>query len=148
VQADLLLCDHAEAVNGKLYINGGGWSILWAARRPVTTYLALVITVDWDETNIRHELLAELRTADGEEVIMNGDPPMPVRAGGILEIGRPPGIKPGTSIPAPMAIGLAGLVLDAGQYVWHVNVGTKELTRKTFQVLEPPQLPGFPPPVM
>jgi len=27
VEAILLLCDYAEAVNGKLYIMGGGWTM-------------------------------------------------------------------------------------------------------------------------
>lgn len=143
MHVDLLLCDHAEAVNGKLYINGGGWSILYAANRPASMFLAIVVTFDWDETNIQHELVAELLTADGD-VVEVGDPPTPARAVGRMEIGRPPGIKPGVSLPAPMALGVAGLLLPADQYVWHVTVDGKELARKPFQVLEAPRLPGFP----
>jgi hypothetical protein len=145
VQADLLLCDHAEAVNGKLYINGGGWSIIFRPGRPVTIYLAVLVTIDWDETNIRHEISAELRDADGV-LVENGQPPQPVRVVGQIEIGRPPGIKPGTSLPAPVALGFQSLVFSEGGYVWHFNVGGQELARKQFQVVPPLQLPGFPPP--
>ena len=145
MEVDLLLCDHAEALNGKLYIHGGGWSILYAANRPATMYLAMIVTFDWNDTNIRHEFLAELLTADGDPVSMPGDPPVPVRAHAGMEVGRPPGVKPGTSLPAPITFGVGGLVLDVGQYVWHVTVDGRELARKVFEVVAPPQLPGFPP---
>lgn len=140
---DFILCDHAEAVQGKLYINGGGWAALYAANRPATMYLALVITIDWNETNTPYDLVAELLTADGD-VVHNGEPPQPIRAGARLEIGRPPGVKPGTSLPACMAIGVANIVLEAGQYVWQVTAGGEEVARKAFQVLVAPQLPGYP----
>jgi hypothetical protein len=147
VQVDLLLCDHAEAVNGKLYINGGGWSILYAANRPATLFLAVVITVDWGETNRQHALTAELVTIDGEPVMAIAPPGEltgPIKAVGNLEVGRPPGVKPGTPLPAPMALGFANLVLEPGHYLWRVTVDEKR-AEKTFQVVDPPQLPGFPP---
>jgi hypothetical protein len=129
VEADLLLCDHAEAVNGKLYINGGGWNALFAP--------------DWNEANIRHELTAELLTDDGAPV-QNGDPLRPVRVTAQLEMGRPPGIKPGTDLVAPFVLGFQGLVLDVGGYVWLLKVGEEVLARRPFQVVAPPtMLPGF-----
>ncbi len=36
VNVTLLLCDFAEAVNGKLYVMGGGWNVLFAPGQPVT----------------------------------------------------------------------------------------------------------------
>lgn len=109
MQVDLLLCDHAEAVNGKLYINGGGWSILYAANHPASMFLAIIITVDWDETNQPHEIVAELVTID-EEPVMAQVPPgtsaVPIKTVGRLEVGRPPGIKPGTPRPRPWRLGL------------------------------------------
>lgn len=144
MKADLLLCDHAEAVNGKLYINGGGWNVVFVPRRPFSVFLAILVTIDWNETNLPHELTAELRDEDGNPV-ENGIPPQPVRVIARMEVGRPPGIKPGTSIDAPLAVGFQNLVLDIGGYVWHVNRGDEELARRPFQVVEPPfQLPGFP----
>lgn len=143
MEVDLLLCDHAEALNGKLYIHGGGWSILYAANRPATMYLAMMVTFDWNDTNIQHDLVAELLTADGEVVNLPGSPPVPARAAGRMEVGRPPGVKPGTSLPAPITFGMAGLVLDVGRYVWHITVDGKELARKVFDVVAPPTLPGF-----
>ena len=38
----LLLCDFAEAVNGKLYVMGGGWNVLFAPGQPVTMSVAAV----------------------------------------------------------------------------------------------------------
>jgi hypothetical protein len=144
MEADLLLCDHAEAVNGKLYINGGGWNVLFAPNTPVSVFLAILVTIEWDETNIRHELVAELRTADGE-LVENGDPPQDVRVNARMEVGRPPGIKPGTQLVGPVVMGFQNVVLPEGGYVWHLNVGEQELKRRPFTVAPPPfALPGFP----
>ncbi len=143
MEADLILCDHAEAVNGKLYINGGGWNVLFAPNVPVPMFLAVLVTIEWVETNIRHEFTAELRTSDGD-LIESGEPPTAVRVSGQIELGRPPGIKPGSSLAAPLAIGFQGLALEEGGYVWHLNVDGLELARRPFQVIAPPQIPGFP----
>ena len=56
MEVTLLLCDFAEAVNGKLYVMGGGWNILFAPGQPVTMSVAAVIAVPWDRTNQQHEL--------------------------------------------------------------------------------------------
>jgi hypothetical protein len=145
VEADLLLCDHAEAVNGKLYINGGGWNAIFAPGRPISVYLAALITLDWNEANIRHQLVAELLTEDGE-VVENGDPPQPVSVNAQMEVGRPPGVRPGTELVAPMVLGFQGLTLPEGGYVWRLTAGDAVLARRTFQVVAPPAaLPGFPP---
>ena len=94
----LLLCDFAEAVNGKLYVMGGGWNILFAPGQPVTMSVAAVIAVPWDRTNQSHQLTLELLTNDGQAVEIDGQT---VAVTGEFELGRPPGIKPGSSQNAP-----------------------------------------------
>ena len=68
MEATLLLCDHAEAIGGKLYINGGGWNVLLRPGAPVNLSLAILIEVPWDEANTQHRLRAYLLTEDGEPV--------------------------------------------------------------------------------
>jgi hypothetical protein len=143
MDADLILCDHAEAVNGKLYINGGGWNVLFAPGVPVSMSLAIVLDVGWNEANVRHALRVELRTADGELVETNGQGiSIPVS----VEVGRPPGIKPGSTLVTPMALGFQGIVFGEGGYVWHLLAGEIELARRAFQVSQPPNLTGLQPP--
>ena len=140
MNADLILCDHAEAVNGKLYINGGGWNVLFLRGAPVNIFLAILVEVDWNETNIRHQLQAELQTSDGDLVEIMGQP---VLIPAQLELGRPPGVKPGSSLLAPLAIGVNGLILEKGGYVWLLKSGENELARRPFQVTDPPAFPGL-----
>ena len=47
MKVTILLADSAQAINGKLYILGGGWSI--ADPGPVVMALAMKIEVPWDQ---------------------------------------------------------------------------------------------------
>ena len=52
MRVTLMLADSAQAVEGKLYILGGGWSLVGPEPTPMA--IALKIEVPWDETNRRH----------------------------------------------------------------------------------------------
>src|SRR5207244_1129232 len=58
--------DAAQAVNGKLYIMGGGWSVM--GPEPTPYAIALKVEVPWDETNKRHTLVLRLLDDDGRPV--------------------------------------------------------------------------------
>jgi hypothetical protein len=131
----LLICDSAEAVNGKLYILGGGWNMLYAPGTPVRIALAILIAVPWDETNQRREMRIELVTSDGVQVLLNGQE---VAANAEFDIGRPPGVKPGSTLNAPFAINFDGLVLDEGGYEFVVKIGDSIAARRPFQVVSAP----------
>jgi hypothetical protein len=138
MDADLILCDHAEAVNGKLYINGGGWNLLFTPDRPVNISLAILIEVGWTETNTPHEFRADLLTTDGDLVLVDGNE---ISLRGRFEIGRPPGIKPGTSLNTPLAMQVTALVLPVGGYEWRLFIDDEPVARRPFQVMT---LPGMP----
>ena len=57
MRVTMLLADHAVVAEGKLYVNGGGWSIRPAAPTPM--YLALKFDVPWDLAG--HPIELELR---------------------------------------------------------------------------------------
>jgi hypothetical protein len=40
MEASLILCDYADAVNGKLYLSGGGWTTLVADQPASVALLA------------------------------------------------------------------------------------------------------------
>ncbi|ADB51531.1 DUF6941 family protein [Conexibacter woesei] len=134
MEADLLLCDHAEAINGKLYIMGAAWNLLQAPEQAITIALAIVVKVAWDEADTSHELIAELLDADGERIVMNGEPVAP---SGRFELGRPTGVKPGSTLNMPLAFNLSGLVLGVGQYEWRLTIDGDPVARAPFAVVDP-----------
>lgn len=106
----LLLADYAECINGKLYIMGGGWSV--TGPDPSVIGIAAKIEVPWDETNRRHRAVLRLVDSDGQVVQVQtpvGDAPFEIPAE--FEVGRPPGLKPGTPIDMPFAFNLGPLPL-------------------------------------
>jgi hypothetical protein len=132
MDATLLLCDHAEAVGGKLYINGGGWNVLLRPGVPVNVSLAILIEVPWDEAGTEHHLRTYLLTEDG--VPVGGAQGDGLQVDGSFEVGRPPGVKPGSTLNTPLAINLNALVLDAGGYEWRLEVDGALVARKPFRV--------------
>lgn len=130
----LILCDFAEAVNGKLYVMGGGWNVLYAPGEPVTMAVAAIVAVPWDQTNRPHELALELLTQDGAPVEVEGEA---LSVTGEFELGRPPGVKPGSSLNAPFVWTFAGLVLEAGGYEWKLSLNGAPVTSRPFTVTPP-----------
>jgi hypothetical protein len=129
----MLLCDWAEAVNGKLYAQGGGWThLIMPTERPRSMAVGLVIAVPWNDANQRFPLELRLQTEDGEQVSM-GD--QEVKAPGQIEVGRPAGVKPGSDLNAVLAYNFHGLVLPAGGYVWRLTIGDEPSGRTPFWVL-------------
>jgi len=135
MEVTLLLADHAEAINGKLYVMGGGWTVLYAADRPVNISIAAIVAVPWDETNRRHRVTLELLDAEGVAVEVGGQP---VLLNGEFEVGRPPGVKPGTSFNTPFVWTLAGLTLRGGSYEWKLLVDGEPQASRAFVVTAPP----------
>src|ERR1035437_202613 len=109
----MLLCDAAEAVNGKLYVLGGGWSHIQVPDVPFNAALAVLIAVPWTAANEKHKLRVQLIDEDGEPAVVNDNP---VLAEGDFEVGRPPGLKAGSAIHNPLSMRFTGLVLPAGGY--------------------------------
>jgi hypothetical protein len=127
----MLLCDFAEAVNGKLYIMGAGWEQV-RANAPVPVAVALIVTVAWDQTNVQHELLMELTDEDGHRITL-GEPPQEVVQRVSFEVGRPPGAKPGTGQNAPLALRFNALPLPPGGYSFIVRIDDAEKARVSFE---------------
>ena len=122
MKVTMLLADSAQAVNGKLYILGGGWSV--TGPDPIPSAIAIQIEVPWDEANRRHRLELVLLSADGQPVMVptpTGD--RPVQLGAEFEVGRPAGLKPGTPLGVALAINIGALPLPPdGRYVWRCSI--------------------------
>jgi hypothetical protein len=120
--ATLMLADAAQAVDNKLYILGGGWSVTGPAPTPFA--LAVSLKVPWDEANRAHTLRLELLDSDGDPVAVSGatgEEPLAIETK--FEVGRPPGLKPGTSIDLAFAMNFAPVPLPpAGRYEWRLSI--------------------------
>ncbi len=132
MQVTLLLCDAAQVSNGKLFVLGGGWNMV-QAETPANIALAILFAVPWDQTNKQIAMEAKLMSADGEPVAINGQT---VEAQGQFEVGRPPGIKPGTDMNAPLAIPFNGVALPAGGYRWEIWVDGEMSAFVPFRAME------------
>jgi hypothetical protein len=131
MRATMLLCDSAQEVGGKLYVLGGGWTNLLQADAPSSMALAILIHFDWNEANKRQTIELELITDEGELVEQEEQA---VRIATAVEVGRPPGVKPGSEINAALAPSFLGLTLAAGGYVWILRSGDTILARVPFTV--------------
>lgn len=126
----LLLCDHSEAVNGKLYLTGGGWNVLRLPDLPHewSFSIGLGIDVAYHETNDPHELVVSVQDPDGVEL---GE--------GLtanFETGRPPGLPPGQEQRLVMSIAATATFNVPGPHAAIVQVDGEELARTRFYLME------------
>jgi Family of unknown function (DUF6941) len=123
VKVTMMLADAAQAVEGKLYILGGGWSV--TGPEPSASAIAAYIQVPWDRTNVEHQFRFELIDSDGQPVAAEtpeGEEE-PVTIEGAFEVGRPVGVRPGTPIDVPLAINIGPMVLPpGGRFEWRLTI--------------------------
>lgn len=117
----MLLADSAQAVNGKLYILGGGWSM--TGPQPMPSAIAIKFEVPWEAANRKHRIRIELLDSDGQPVMLPGpESPQPMLITADLEVGRPAGLSPGTPLDSPFAINIGPLPLKGGRYEWRCTI--------------------------
>lgn len=130
----MLLCDAAESVGGKLYILGAGWS-QFLANNPTNMVLAIKLLIPWSRANEAITVRASLVDEDKEETVVLE--PGPVVGEASIEIGRPAGLRRGTSLDASFVLPFAGVSLPQGGYVWKIEVGNTERARIPIHALSP-----------
>ena len=129
----LLLSDHSEALNGKIYAMGAGWNVLRFPQLPAdhAFSIALGIDVPWDETNKRHALTLRVDDPDGARL---GEPFQLE-----FETGRPPGTMTGQDQRITLSLGARMTFTTPGPHAVVVGVGGKELERSRFYVVRLPR---------
>ena len=119
----MLLADAAQALENKLYIMGGGWTI--TGPEPTPSAIALYLKIPWDEADRRHRLRLELLGADGDlvEIDLPDGRKTTLTIENEFEVGRPEGLKPGTPIELSLALSLGPLPLPpASRFEWRLHI--------------------------
>jgi hypothetical protein len=139
MKVTLLLADAAQAMGGKLYILGGGWSNIMA---PAPFAIALKVEVPWNLATQTHTFRLELVDADGQDVeveTMDGMQPLVVE--GQFSTGIAPGMRQGTPMDAVAAISFPPLPFEVGRYAFRLSIDGKsdEDWSLAFNRINPPQ---------
>jgi len=114
MKATMLLADAAQAVGGKLYILGGGWSVTGPG--PVSFAVAIKLDVPWDVADFEHVFRLELLDADGARVrfaMPQGEQDL-LCLDGAFNSGRPDELKPGTAVDGAIALNFGGCPIPSG----------------------------------
>lgn len=131
----MLLCDYAEELGGKLYVMGGGWSRNYTPNQPSNMSLAIKLSVPWNEANRPYDLNVRL-VDENHEAVQNPEGTA-IGLMGKVEVGRPPGLKPGSNLDLALALRFDGLVLNPGTYIWELLIGNNVLESTVFDVMDP-----------
>lgn len=127
----LMLADWAEAINGKLYIQGGGWDRRAVnPGQPSDFAIAASILIPWNLTNQQHEFAITVESEDGTAI----GPPL---TGGFT-VGRPPNALPGQRFRAPLTARCSLELPGAGAYRVVMSLGRTVAKSVTFYSVEKP----------
>ena len=131
----LLVADRAEAINGKLYLMGGGWDRITLPQFPAPANfdVALGVLVGYTETNVRHEFALMLEDDDNKVVLG------PIS--GHVELGRPPGLKPAQAQRFMVAVRGPFPLPAPGAYHWVATLDGLRAGRTTFWADPTPDQP-------
>lgn len=122
VRVTMMLCDAAQVADGKLYVLGGGWSLV--GPDPMPSAVALKIDVDWNEAGSEHHWELFLVDEDGGAVLVEtpeGARPLEVR--GEFQVERPPTVPAGSPIDVALAVNFGPLPLPpSSRYTWRLTI--------------------------
>lgn len=122
MRVTMLLCDAAQVADGKLYVLGGGWSLI--GPDPMPSAIALKIDVDWNEIENPHHWELFLVDEDGNPVIAEGlEGPQAIEVRGDFEVGRPVAVPAGSPVDVALALNFGPLPLAPGhRYRWQLVI--------------------------
>jgi hypothetical protein len=129
-----ILADAVQAVAGKLYVLGGGWDTLFAARFPArhpSLGIGVRVRVPWSQIDQTFNLSVDLVDEDGHSAF--GDKTITQT----FKAGRPRGLPDGVDVGVVRALTINGLVFPhEGGYSFVVSIDGTEVHRISFRVRE------------
>ena len=115
------LANHAEAINGLLYLQGAGWNVLnrqvAPGEQPPAVHFGIgaSLLVSWAETNRRHDFAVWIEPEDGGSAVFS--------LNGGFEVGRAPGVRSGADQRTVLAMQVTLGNAVAGGYRLMTRVG-------------------------
>lgn len=133
---NLMIANHAEVVNGLLYVSGGCWTRHHRTRPnegdppPRSTFgIAMTVLVPWTEANRPHTVTVTVESED--------DPQHPVvNVKGELVVGRPPEARPGSEQRAAFAVNTSVQFPKPGGYSLKAALSSGDLRSVSFEVID------------
>lgn len=134
IQVKVILCDAAtsDATSGKVHMLGAGWSVTGSPTGPQA--VAILMKIPWDRANQKIPVKLQLYGSDGDKIRI------PTPAGdneimmtGHVEVGRPPGVAPGSMLDSSLVLNVPPLPLPPGRYQWRLDI-SDQTTTETFEV--------------
>lgn len=118
----LMLADHAQTAEGKLYVIGGGWAVCGPAPMPFA--IAGTIEFPWSDVGTTHRFRLDLIDSEGRPVEVDTDQgPQPVRIEGAFPVSASPETKRGTPVTLPLAINFPPTPIPAGgRFEWRLEL--------------------------
>lgn len=118
----MLLCDSAQAVDGKLYILGGGWSL--TGPQPAPSAIAIKLLVDVPDGQVERHWELFLEDEDGQPVMIDtGQGLQAIEVRGEFTAQRPPELPPGTPVDINFAFNFPPFPLQPGRrFTWRLTV--------------------------
>lgn len=122
MNATILLCDAAMVSEAKLFVLGGGWSLVGPGPTPMA--IALKMDIEFDSVDEEHHWELFLEDVSGQAVVFDTpDGPRPVEVRGDFRVGHPEELPPGSLIPVNIAINLGPLPLEPGKsFIWKLSI--------------------------
>jgi|ERR1700733_9307206 hypothetical protein len=118
----MMLCDAAQVADGKLYVLGGGWSLV--GPDPMPSAVALKIDVDWTEAGSEHHWELFLVDEDGHPALVDTpEGPRPLEVRGEFRVERPPTVPEGSPIDVALAVNFGPLPLPtSSRFTWRLTI--------------------------
>lgn len=134
----LVLADAVEALNGKLYMMGGGWDTMYIRDlgSPVALSFACGVAIPWNVTDDDHTLTVDIRDPDGAQIA----PPFALT----FRTGRPPTLERGAAMHLPFAVKGEFTFPSYGSYTIHAAVDSGDGGRQFQFFVRPPQAVSAP----
>jgi hypothetical protein len=127
----VLVANHAEVVNGLLYISGAGWTDLWRGpvndQAPPITHFGMAITVSLDSKDLGQALVIDLSLVHegGKEVF---------RGGATVKVEPSPSVPEGVPQLALSAINIEIVFPLEGGYILSTALAGQQPKKVAFRV--------------
>lgn len=135
MRATIVLADWAEAINGKLYIQGGAWNRHSLSVGPLSCAVAVRIIFPSQEATARHDVT--VRLVDAADNTVEVEPARPVVFQSVVELGPQATLAPGEELVSLLTVRFLALPLQPGKYQFVLEVdGNRTEGGEKFDVVQ------------